>query len=141
MTIARKARIASSQLDELLNVARHAAKSAYSPYSKFRVGAAVSAGGKTYVGCNVENASYGLTICAERVAIFSAIADGNKVIDMLAVSCVDAKPTDEKNLKMPCGACRQVLEEFASNGARIIVDGVGEFTKDELLPVPFRLKL
>lgn len=124
---------------DLLNAARNAARCSYSPYSKFRVGAAVRAGGKIYVGCNIENASYGLTICAERVAIFSAIADGNTGVDALALSCIDAEDSAPSNFKVPCGACRQVIDEFATEDFRIFVDGVGEFKKDDLLPLPFRL--
>jgi len=124
----------------LVEVAREAALSSYSPYSRFRVGSAVRAGGKVYAGCNIENASYGLTICAERVAIFSAIADGNKHIDALALSCIDAKSTDLSNMKMPCGACRQVIEEFGSPGIVITVDGVGEFGPEDILPRAFKLK-
>jgi cytidine deaminase len=89
--------------------ARAAAKSAYSPYSKFNVGAAVLGGsGKIYAGGNVENASYGLSICAERTAIFTAVAAGERALEALAVYTPTPAPT------MPCGACRQVLHEFGS---------------------------
>jgi cytidine deaminase len=129
-----------SETARLLDAARRAATASYSPYSKFRVGAAVMAGGKLYVGTNVENASYGLTICAERVAVFSAITDGKKLIDAIAVSCVDARSDDPKGLRMPCGACLQVINEFATRDTLIVVDGVSEFRLEELLPRPFKLK-
>tara|TARA_R110002167_G_C12342813_1_gene621368 strand:- start:100 stop:501 length:402 start_codon:yes stop_codon:yes gene_type:complete len=91
----------------LEHAARAAAAHAYAPYSKFPVGAAVlTADGSTFVGCNVENASFGLTNCAERTAVFSAIAAGHRHITCVAVYT----PTD--NPTAPCGACRQVLREF-----------------------------
>jgi cytidine deaminase len=126
--------------DDLIIAARNAATTSYSPYSHFKVGAAVFAGGKIYTGTNIENASFGLTICAERVAIFSAIKDGNRKIDALAVSCVDAGVSSPPEARVPCGACRQVLQEFADGEARIAIDGVGEFTQDQLLPMAFKLK-
>src|ERR1044072_2941217 len=99
-----------STLLRLEKAARAAAKSSYSPYSKFRVGTAVLAGsGKIYRGCNVENASYGLCNCAERTAIFSAAAAGERKIKAVVVYTPTANPT------MPCGACRQVINEFGSN--------------------------
>lgn len=127
------------RLRELVTAAKRAAHLSYSPYSKFRVGAAVLAKGKIYVGCNIENASYGLTVCAERVAIFTAIADGSRNVEALAISCIDALLSDAPNQKMPCGACRQVIQEFFCSNSKIIVDGVGWFHKTDLLPVPFML--
>jgi cytidine deaminase len=127
------------RLNDLITAARTVAHLSYSPYSKFRVGASVLAEGKIYRGCNIENASYGLTICAERVAIFMAIADGARIIDGLAVSCIDAPISGTLNEKMPCGACIQVIEEFFSPDAQIIVDTVGWFKKKDLLPMPFKL--
>jgi cytidine deaminase len=124
---------------ELLDAAREAAIASYSPYSKFRVGAAVSSGGRIYYGTNIENASYGLTICAERVAIFNAISDGNRSIDALAVTCVDVARDAPVNLRMPCGACRQVISEFAAPSTPVFIDGCRETTVAELLPLPFRL--
>lgn len=128
------------QLSELVVRARQAARNSYSPYSKFRVGAAILAGGKIYSGTNVENASYGLTICAERAAVFAAISDGQKRVEMIAVSCVDAAAKDTASAKMPCGACRQVLAEFARPDTPVFIDGVGEFTMAELLPGAFELQ-
>ncbi len=124
---------------DLLDVARQAAARAYARYSDFRVGAAVRAGGKIYSGCNVENASYGLTICAERVAIFAAIADGAREIEELAVACIDAPDGADSSGLMPCGACRQVMAEFAGPALPVHVDRAGSFTLDQLLPNAFRL--
>lgn len=125
--------------EQLLEHARQAATRAYAPYSRFRVGAAVVAGGRVFIGCNVENASYGLCMCAERVAAFKAISDGESRLSMVAVSCVDADPALGAAGRMPCGACRQVLAELANPDLPIIIDGVGELTLTELLPQAFRL--
>lgn len=101
-------------LRRLENAARVAAKSAYAPYSKFRVGAAVLTGsGKIFAGANVENASYGLCNCAERTAIFSAAAAGERKISAVVVFTPTSTPTT------PCGACRQVINEFGPD-ARVI---------------------
>jgi len=124
---------------ELLKLARDAARSAYAPYSHFRVGAAVLANGRLFTGCNIENASYGLTICAERVAIFGAVAAGCRRLDALAVSCIDASPGSSANELVPCGACRQVIAQFASSHMPVHVDGVGSYELQELLPNPFEL--
>jgi cytidine deaminase len=117
--------------------ARTVATRAYAPYSRFRVGAAVQdALGNVYVGCNVESASYGLTICAERNAIFSAIAAGAaQPLAAIAVACIDVSD----NGCSPCGACRQVILEHFQSDARIRVDGLGEFRPQELLPHGFTL--
>jgi cytidine deaminase len=125
--------------EQLLEHARGAAALAYVPYSRFRVGAAVLAGGRVFLGCNVENASYGLCMCAERVAAFKAVSEGCGRLAMVAVSCVDADATLGASGRMPCGACRQVLCELADPEAPIIVDGVGTLTLAELLPNAFRL--
>ncbi len=121
----------------LIAAARLAAAAAYVLYSRFRVGAAVRAAGAVYSGCNVENASYGLTICAERVAIFSAVAAGAREIEAIALACLDAKTDGGIGTLMPCGACRQVLAEFAGPDLPVHVDGAGTFTLRELLPDPF----
>lgn len=124
---------------ELLDIARAVRARAYSPYSKFSVGAAVeTADGQIFEGCNIENASYGLTVCAERVAIFRAITAGQNKFSKIAISCPPASPTAQHS-QMPCGACRQVMAEFADQNLVIIVDGVGEFTLRDLLPSPFHL--
>ncbi len=97
----------AAQLRHLETAAKKAARRAYAPYSHFRVGAAVLAGsGKIYAGANVENASYGLSNCAERTAIFHAIASGEKQIRCVAVY------TPTQTVTAPCGACRQVIHEF-----------------------------
>jgi cytidine deaminase len=124
----------------LLAEAREASRRAYCPYSNFRVGAAVLAGGKVFVGANVENASYGLTICAERTAMFAAVLAGAGPIEAVAVACVDAPDGCDPTMLMPCGACRQVLAEFAAPDTPIHVDRVGTFRLDELLPRAFRLR-
>lgn len=127
-------------LSELLKRARVAAETAYAPYSQFRVGAAVLAGGEIFTGSNIENASYGLTICAERTAIFNAVTKGHRKIEAIAVACIDAASDASPSSRMPCGACRQVMAEFASSGAPVVVDGVGLTSVGELLPQPFDLK-
>ncbi len=124
---------------ELTTAATAAAAFAHCPYSGFRVGAAVLADGKVFRGCNIENASLGLTICAERVAIFAAVAAGCKHLAAVAIACPDAPPSSEVCHHMPCGACRQVMAEFGDDDTRIIVTGIGEFRLGELLSHPFRL--
>jgi cytidine deaminase len=126
-------------LHELLVVARTAAALAYAPASKFTVGAAVlGANGRVYRGCNVENASYGLTVCAERNAVFHAVAEGCRQIEAVAVWTPCLEPAS------PCGACRQVLYEFVGprDDLDVILGGTGdvvvETTLRALLPRPFR---
>ena len=119
-----------------MDAARQAAKHAYVPYSRFPVGAAILTGDGTVVsGCNVENASFGLTNCAERTAIFTAAAIGHREIKAVAVTAPDAPGTT------PCGACRQVLREFApAEGMLVLIDQAGpiaETTLDALLPDSF----
>lgn len=121
---------------ELLEAALVARERAYAPYSKFLVGAAVrAASGKIYTGCNIENASYGLTVCAERNALFSAVGAGEREFTALCVV------GDTKTPISPCGACRQVMAEFKVK--RIILANlkgdVKEYTLDELLPLSFDL--
>ena len=123
----------------LLAEAREVAARAYCPYSRFRVGAVALAGGRRFAGCNVENASYGLSICAERVAVFAAVAAGHQQIDRLAVVCVDAAADLGPSGRMPCGACRQVMAELLAPDAVVLVDGVGALTMPDLLPRPFAL--
>ena len=125
---------------ELLDLARRAADAAYCPYSRFAVGAAVETDRGRFLGCNVENASYGLAVCAERVAIFTAIAAGARRITRLAVSCVGARESDPLESRMPCGACRQVIAEFMSADAEIAIDGAGIWRLHELMPQPFKLR-
>jgi cytidine deaminase len=127
-------------LDALLAAARDAARSAYCPYSNFHVGAAVLAGGRVFTGANVENASYGLTVCAERTAAFAAVLAGAGPIEAIAVACVDAPEGSDPTMLMPCGACRQVLSEFADPSTPVIIDRVGRMTLADLLPMAFRLR-
>lgn len=129
----------SDQKDHLLNLAREAQQNAYAPYSKFRVGAAVLLeNGDIFTGCNVENASYGLTNCAERSAIFAAVSKlGGNNVKIRAVAVVN----DHGVPCSPCGACRQVIAEF---GPEAILwyqgrSGIQESTMEQLLPDCFRL--
>jgi len=109
-------KITDAALRRLEKTARTVAAHAYAPYSRFPVGAAALAGsGRIYAGCNVENASYGLCNCAERTAIFSAIAAGEKAIKAVAVFTPTPLPT------APCGACRQVIHEFGPEALVISV--------------------
>ncbi|MGH8316649.1 MAG: cytidine deaminase [Steroidobacteraceae bacterium] len=121
--------------DALLARARECLDGAYAPYSRFRVAAAVvDDRGRVFTGVNVENVSYGLSMCAERVAIFSAVAAGARRITALAVTCSGA------DLLSPCGACRQVIAEFAAADAPIYGDAAGKprrWTLSELLPDGF----
>lgn len=122
-------------LKKLIGKAKQAREFAYAPYSKFKVGSAVmSSDGKVFTGCNVENASYGLTICAERNAIFKAVSAGVKKIKAIAVVL------DAPEYGAPCGACRQVIYEF-SNTADVImatVNGKYKVVKiTDLLPYAF----
>ena len=125
--------------EALLAQAREAAGRAYCPYSEFPVGAAVETDAGVFVGCNVENASYGLAVCAERVALFTAVAAGAKRMTRLAVSCLRAGADDPPGSRMPCGACRQVIAEFMPPEAVVLVDGAGEWRVVELLPDAFQL--
>jgi cytidine deaminase len=121
--------------DELIELARQARERAYAPYSKFKVGAALLADdGRVFTGCNVENASYGLTICAERAAVFNAVSEGVRRFVKIAVV------TDVDDPVSPCGACRQVLWEFTSDLVIIMANLNGkQHTRliSHLLPDPF----
>jgi cytidine deaminase len=121
----------------LLEAARQAALVAYAPYSHFRVGAAILCEFGIITGCNVENASFGLSICAERAAVFAAVARGARRITRVALACIDATADMPIATRMPCGACRQVLAEFAGPETPIFVDTVGIMTLGALLPEPF----
>ena len=120
--------------DPLVEAARAAQAQAYCPYSHYRVGAALLAeDGRVFVGCNVENASYGLTVCAERSAVFTAVSSGARRFRRIVVA------TDSEPPGPPCGACRQVLAEF---GAELEVESVGptqskRWRIGELLPDAF----
>jgi len=107
----------SAEQAALVAAARGARERAYAPYSSFRVGAAVrSESGALFVGCNVENASYGATICAERTAILTMVAAGQRSVESIAVF------TDAESLAMPCGLCRQVISEFQRDALLIVAN-------------------
>jgi len=122
---------------ELIKTAKDAAGKAYAPYSHFQVGAALlCSDGRVFTGCNIENASYSLTMCAERVALYKAVSEGVK--DFCAIAIITASGDEA----LPCGACLQVLQELAPH-IKIIVEEEGRpksFTLDKLLPYPFCLK-
>ncbi|MDR0374147.1 MAG: cytidine deaminase [Treponema sp.] len=109
----------SITMEELFAEARQAALAAYAPYSKFRVGAALlSVDGRVFTGCNVENRSFGLTICAERGAVMYAVSKGHRSFAALAIAALDSLAPVP-----PCGACRQVLSEFMLPDARVYFGG------------------
>ncbi|MFR5266024.1 cytidine deaminase [Clostridium sp.] len=126
--------------EQLINLAIEAREKAYSPYSNFKVGAAVLfENGKIYTGCNIENASYGATNCAERTAIFNAVSDGGRVLKAIALI------GDPSNYTYPCGICRQVMSEFAESGdvkIYIVKNSTDyiETTLEEILPGSFTKK-
>lgn len=125
----------------LLDTASASAKNTYSPHSRFPVGSAVLTGsGLIFPGTNIENASYGLTMCGDRAAIFNAVSNGHHDIEAMAISCPDAPQDGKINYRMPCGACRQVMVEFMDEDAPIIIKDVGTFTVGQLLPMPFMLR-
>jgi cytidine deaminase len=123
----------------LCQAAREVAKLAYAPYSKFRVGAAILGEKGVYIGTNVENASYGLALCAERSAFASAIALGERKFHAIAIACIDAPNPQDVASMTPCGACRQWLAELAPKAEIIICGCDRSFTIEELLPMSFRL--
>ena len=121
--------------DKLIAAARQARESAHAPYSNFRVGAALRAqSGRIYTGCNIENASYGLTVCAERVAIFKAVSEGERGFEAIAVVA------DTDKLTPPCGACRQIIWEFCGDIEVILANLKGKVEREragKLLPRAF----
>lgn len=122
---------------ELLQLAEQAAQNSYSPYSGFRVGAALlTADGKVFTGCNIENASYSLTVCAERTALFKAVSEGYTVFSAIAI--VGSGDGDFSAPCPPCGACLQVLSEFCGDGMRIVLAD-GSRTLSDFLPMRFSL--
>ncbi|HLI48037.1 MAG TPA: cytidine deaminase [Chthonomonas sp.] len=134
----KQAELFSDDEQSLVDAARRAAQNAYCPYSHFSVGAAVETDMGIFVGCNVENASYGLSCCAERVALFSAVAQGARRFLRLAVSCPQTIPEAPLESRVPCGACLQVIAQFLPMEAPLLIDGVGRKRLRELLPYPFR---
>ncbi len=129
----------NSPEDSLLEAARAARLNAFAPFSGFKVGAALeTADGRVITGCNVENATYGLTICAERVAVVKAISEGERQFVRVAVVADTEEPTP------PCGACRQILWEFGGD-LEIILGNLkeekGRFRLRDLLPHPFDARL
>lgn len=122
----------------LIKEAKEAMKNSYSPYSNFAVGAALlTSEGKVYRGCNIENAAYSATNCAERTAIFSAIANGEQSFEAIAVV------SSSGNYTYPCGVCRQVIAEFMPQGKLIFSNEAGEyqvFTIEDILPYSFTQK-
>jgi cytidine deaminase len=124
---------------DLVAAARRAREHAHAAYSTFKVGAALeTADGQVFTGCNIENATYGLTICAERVAIFKAISEGHRAFTRIAVVADTTAPTP------PCGACRQILWEFAGDIEVILANTMretGRFKLRELFPHPFDSRL
>jgi cytidine deaminase len=127
--------LGDSEVDRLVAAARDARRHAIAPYSDFRVGAALlTADGRIVTGCNVENASYGLTMCAERVALFKALSDGVRDFRMVAVVADTATST------APCGACRQVLWEYCGDVPVVLANLTGVTARHQLadlLPMPF----
>lgn len=125
------------EIPELIKMARKAESYAYTPYSRFNVGAALLTNkGNIYTGSNVENASYGLTVCAERIAVFKAVTAGEKDFDTIVITA------SGKGFPYPCGACLQVLAEFSPNINVIVVDEQGnmeEFRLKDMLPQIFLL--
>lgn len=124
---------------DLVSKAIEAREYAYVPYSNFKVGAAVIVeDGSIYTGCNIENASFGGTNCAERTAIFKAVSEGHKIIKAIAVV------GDKLNYTFPCGICRQVILEFATENTEVIIaKNENEYivkTMEEILPGPFSKK-
>ena len=124
---------------KLVELSRQAQAGAYVPYSGFKVGAALLTNtGKVYTGANVENASYGLTVCAERIAVFKAVNDGEKEFNCIAVTA------GSSGWPYPCGACRQVLAEFSPHMKVIVSDennSTREYLLTELLPQIFSLDI
>jgi len=122
-------------MPDLLEAAVQARENAHAPFSKFKVGAAIEdESGRIFTGCNVENATYGLTVCAERVAVFKAISEGVRKFRRIAVAA------DTDNLTPPCGACRQILWEFCGDVEILMVNPRGKtetYRLKELFPKPF----
>lgn len=128
--------------NELVQKATDAMKNAYAPYSNFMVGAALlTKNGKVYTGCNVENSSYGVTNCAERTALFGAIADGER--EFCAIAIVGGKNGEITDFCLPCGVCRQALSEFCGEDFKIyLYNGkkIKEHKFSQVFPLKFELR-
>ena len=126
---------------ELMELAKKAGNNSYSPYSHFKVGAALLAkDGRVFCGCNVENVSFGAANCAERTAVFTAVAQGCREFEKIAISGM--REGEDYRRTMPCGICRQVLCEFCDASFEVITENGGELCKttlSELLPFAFEL--
>lgn len=135
--------IPATKFTELRIAATEAAEKSYSPYSKFRVGAAAlwHLDGTFYIsrGTNIENASFGLTICAERAAIFKGVSDGFRTLLAIAVVCPGVTAASPVEHSMPCGACRQVMSEFGDTEMKVFVGNRLSRPLRELLPMAFKL--
>ena len=122
-------------ISKLKKIAQQALNNSYSPYSKFKVGAALlTKGGEVFAGCNIENASYSTTTCAERCAIFKAVSEGHKDFEIMVLT------TDNDTLSSPCGSCLQVLSEFCNENFKIIIfnsNSKKDYTLKDFLPRPF----
>jgi cytidine deaminase len=132
--------LSDQERQQLCYTAQKVAKLSYSPYSHFRVGAAVLTNKKIYAGTNVENASYGLSLCAERATLAQIIAAGDREVRAIAIACIDAVDRDDISQLTPCGACRQWIAELAPK-AEIIICGTQQnycFNLSDLLPFSFR---
>ena len=129
-------KITTEQINLLARAAVAAKKNSYSPYSRFKVGAAVLAeDGTVYTGTNVENASFGLTVCAERNAIFAAVCNGQRKLRALAL-CTD--PVPGQKFGSPCGACRQVMTEFMDGDTPVILVAPGKKGSFEIFKKPLK---
>ena len=127
------------ETDTLINAARAARERAFAPYSRFKVGAALETEDGTIItGCNIENATYGLTVCAERVAVWKAVSDGHRAFRGVAIVADTEAPTP------PCGPCRQILWEFCGDVEVVLanlIEEKGRYRLADLLPLPFDARL
>jgi len=130
----------AKEREKLCSFAACAAERAYARYSHFRVGAAVLGLRGTYLGANIENASYGLSLCAERVALAAALTQGETSIRALAIAFLDVPSDFAVNEALPCGACRQWIAELAPGAEIIICPGQRVLRLSDLLPDAFRLR-
>lgn len=130
--------LSPEERSRLSQAAKEVASCAYAPYSNFRVGAAILGQNRIYIGTNIENASYGLTLCAERAAFANAITLGEKNFRAIAIACLDVSTEVSLSQLTPCGACRQWIAELAPNIEIIIVGFEKSLTIEDLLPYAFK---